>query len=115
MTLNEIKHSVDVFSIELMDMKHRHRLVFGEDVLKDLVIPATSHRVQVEYELREKLSLLRQHLLLATGNDARMWELLTRSVSSFVTLFRHALIVLGQSAPDGKREACSGAGQAAWV
>jgi hypothetical protein len=59
----------------------------------------------VEYELREKLALLRQHLLLASGNDSRMWELLLRSVSSFATLFRHALIVLGYDAPVGKREA----------
>ena len=44
---------------------------------KDLSIPANLHRVQVEYELREKLALLRQHLLLASGNDSRMWELLT--------------------------------------
>jgi len=34
-----------------------------------------------------------------------MWELLLRSVSSFTTLFRHVLLVLGQSAPVGKREA----------
>jgi hypothetical protein len=34
-----------------------------------------------------------------------MWELLLRSVSSFATLFRHALIVLGRDAPAGKREA----------
>jgi hypothetical protein len=88
-----------------MDMKQHHRLVFGEDVLKDLVIPANLHRMQVEYEFREKLSLLRQHLLLATGNDTRMWQLLTRSVSSFVTLFRHALMVQGQNAPVGKRQA----------
>jgi hypothetical protein len=33
-----------------------------------------------------------------------LWDLLVRSVSSFVTLFRHALIVLGQSAPVGKRD-----------
>jgi len=105
MTRDEIEQSADVFSIELMDMKQHHRLVFGEDVLKDLTIPTTLHRVQVEYELREKLSLLRQHLLLASGDDARMWQLLIRSVSSFVTLFRHALIVLGQDAPVGKREA----------
>ena len=72
---------------------------------KGLSIPANLHRVQVEYELREKLALLRQHLLLASGNDSRMWELLLRSVSSFATLFRHALIVLGHDAPVGKREA----------
>jgi hypothetical protein len=104
MTRNEIERSADVFSIELTDMKHHHRVVFGEDVLKDLTIPANLHRIQVEYEFREKLSLLRQHLLLATGNDARMWELLTRSVSSFVTLFRHAIMVQGQNPPAGKRD-----------
>jgi hypothetical protein len=58
----------------------------------------------VEYELGEKLLLLRQQSLLASGNKRRMWELLVRSVSSFVTLFRHALMVLQQDAPVGKRE-----------
>jgi predicted nucleotidyltransferase len=105
MTRAEIERSVDVFTIELIDMQQHHRVLFGEDVIQGLTIPANLHRVQVEYELREKLALLRQHLLLATGNDSRMWELLLRSVSSFATLFRHALIVLGQAAPAGKREA----------
>jgi len=105
MTHDEIKRSVDVFTIELIDMQRHHRVLFGEDVIQGLSIPANLHRVQVEYELREKLALLRQHLLLASGNDSRLWELLLRSVSSFATLFRHALIVLGRDAPVGKREA----------
>lgn len=105
MTRDEIDRSTDVFAIEFMDMQQHHRVVFGEDVLQSLSIPASLHRVQVEYELREKLALLRQHLLLASGNDSRLWELLVRSVSSFATLFRHALIVLGHEAPVGKREA----------
>lgn len=105
MTRDEIDRSTDVFTIEFMDMQQHHRVVFGEDVLQGLSIPASLHRLQVEYELREKLALLRQHLLLASGNDSRLWELLLRSVSSFATLFRHALIVLGHAAPVGKREA----------
>lgn len=105
MTHAEIKSSTDVFTIELMDIKAHHRVLFGEDVLQSLTIPTKLHRVQVEYELGEKLTLLRQHLLRASGNEARMWELLTRSVSSFATLFRHSLIVLGFEAPIGKREA----------
>ena len=105
MTHEEIKSSVDVFTIELLDMQQHHRLLFGEDVVQGLSIPANLHRVQVEYELREKLALLRQHLLLASGNSSRMWEVLLRSVSSFATLFRHALMVLGHEAPVGKREA----------
>jgi predicted nucleotidyltransferase len=105
MTRHEVERSIDVFSIELIDMQKHHRVLFGEDVIQGLRIPANLHRMQVEYELREKLALLRQHLLLASGNDSRMWELLTRSVSSFVTLFRHALMVLDQAAPHLKREA----------
>jgi hypothetical protein len=105
MTRDEIQRSTDVFTIELLDVKQHHRVLFGDDVFKDLSIPANLHRMQVEYELREKLALLRQHLLLASGNDSRLWELLTRSVSSFATLFRHALIVLGNEAPTAKREA----------
>jgi len=105
MTREEIVRSIDVFTIELIDMQQHHRVLFGEDVVQGLSIPANLHRVQVEYELREKLALLRQHLLLASGNDSRLWELLVRSVSSFATLFRHALIVLGHNAPVSKREA----------
>ncbi len=105
MTRDEIARSTDVFTIEFMDMQQHHRVVFGEDVLQNLSIPVNLHRLQVEYELREKLALLRQHLLLAAGDDSRLWELLVRSVSSFATLFRHALMVLGHDAPVGKREA----------
>jgi hypothetical protein len=105
MTRTEIERSVDVFTIELMDVKQHHRVLFGEDVFATVSIPPNLHRVQVEYELREKLALLRQHLLLAYGNESRLWELLTRSVSSFATLFRHALMVLGYEAPIGKRQA----------
>ena len=105
MTRDEVERSTDVFTIELLDMKQHHQMLFGEDIFNNLHISASLHRVQVEYELREKLALLRQHLLLAYGNDSRLWELLTRSVSSFATLFRHALIVLGDNSPTGKRQA----------
>jgi hypothetical protein len=105
MTRDEIERSADVFAIELFDVRLHHRLLYGEDVFQNLNIPPSLHRVQVEYELREKLALLRQHLLLALGDDRRMWELLTRSISSFATLFRHALMVLGHEAPVEKRRA----------
>src|SRR6204780_3225233 len=60
MTRDEIERSVDVFTIELIDMQQHHRVLFGMDVVQGLSIPPNLHRVQVEYELREKLSLLRQ-------------------------------------------------------
>jgi predicted nucleotidyltransferase len=105
MTRRELERSTDVFAIELLDMVQHHRVLFGEDVLKGLHISTHLHRIQVEYELREKLILLRQHLLLADGNHSRLWDVLLHSVPSFVALFRHALIALGSDTPSGRREA----------
>jgi hypothetical protein len=105
MTRHELERSTDVFTIELLDMIQHHRVLFGDDVLHGLHISTHLHRVQVEYELREKLVLLRQHLLLAAGKDSRLWDVLLHSVPSFATLFRHALIALGSDAPPGRRDA----------
>src|SRR5579864_2078774 len=76
MTGHELERSTDVFTIELLDMVQHHRVLFGEDVLQGLRISTHLHRVQVEYELREKLILLRQHLLLAADSKPRMWDVL---------------------------------------
>jgi len=105
MTRKELDRSTDVFTIELLDMQQHHRVLFGEDVVQGLRISMHVHRVQVEYELREKLILLRQQVLLASGNESRMWELLLHSVPSFGTLFRHALIALGDNSHAHRREA----------
>jgi hypothetical protein len=105
MTRQEIERSTDVFTIELLDMKQHHRALFGQDVLSGLQIPMDLHRVQVEYELREKLLLLRQHLLMESESDGRLWELILRSAPSFATLFRHALIALGDTSHGTRREA----------
>ena len=100
---DEVERSTDVFSIEFLDMQQRHRVLFGDDVLAGLHISMHLHRAQLEYELREKLILLRGRLLLARGDARRLWELLLGSLSPFTTLFRHALIALGDTPPQGKR------------
>jgi len=104
MSAEEIRRSADVFSIEFLDMRRNYRVLWGEDVLKTLEIPMRLHRAQVEYELREKTILLRQRLLLVSGNAEAKWELLLRSLPAFGTLFRHALIALGDAGTGSKRE-----------
>lgn len=104
-TEKELKDTADVFSIEFTDMKQRHRILYGNDVLRDLNVPMHLHRSQVEYELREKLYLLRQHILLAGSDEKAVWEAMLNSLSSFTTLFRHALIELGEAGRKHSREA----------
>jgi hypothetical protein len=105
LTREELERSTDVFSIELLDMQQRHRVLLGDDMLSGLQIPMHLHRAQLEYELREKLILLRGRLLIAAGNKKRLWELLLGSLSTFTTLFRHGLIALGDTPPKAKRDA----------
>jgi predicted nucleotidyltransferase len=105
MTREELKRSADVFAIELLDMHEHHRVLFGDDALKGVRVPMHLHRVQVEYELREKLILLRERLLQAAGKKSRLWDLLLSSLPAFTTLFRHVLITLEEPAPKSKREA----------
>lgn len=105
MTRHELERSTDVFTIELLDMVQHHRVLFGEDVLQGLHISTHLHRVQVEYELREKLLLLRRHIFAAAGDSSRLLDIVLRSAPSFATLFRHALIALGDSSLSGRRDA----------
>lgn len=105
MSREELESSVDVFTIELFDMQQHHRALFGPDVLQGLTIPLDRHRVQLEYELREKTILLRQEFLLASGREKALWELMLRSLPSFITLFRHALIAMGKPATRSRRDA----------
>jgi hypothetical protein len=105
LTGEELQRSTDVFSIELLDMQQRHRLLYGDDLLSGLNVPLHLHRAQLEYELREKLILLRGRLLASPDNKKHLWELMLGSLSTFTTLFRHALIALGDAPPKPKREA----------
>lgn len=102
MTLQELQESADVFAIELLDIKSTHRTLAGDDVATTIDVPMNLHRVEVEHELRTTLLRLRQHLLLASENPDELRMVLAKSISSVVTLFRHALIALGEDTPHAK-------------
>jgi hypothetical protein len=94
-----------VFAIELYDIKNVHRVLFGADHFESLEVPMNLHRVAVERELRTNLVRLRQRYMAAAANDSKaVLRLMGESVSTFVTLFRHALIALGEQAPQRKRD-----------
>src|SRR5579864_1730138 len=102
-TLNELKHSADVFAIELMDIKAAHRVLHGDDVIASLQVPMHLHRLQVERELRNSTLRLRQHYARHPADSRKTLKLMTSSISTFAVLFRHALIALGEDTPPTKR------------
>jgi predicted nucleotidyltransferase len=93
---SELERSTDVFAIEMLDIRERHRILYGEDILTGINVPMELHRVQVEHSLRTKLLTLRQSYIQAVGDDNRVRRLMLDSVSTFSTLFRHTLIAMGE-------------------
>lgn len=102
-TLDELRHSADVFAIELHDIKARHRLLFGEDPTPIIDVPMKLHRVQLERELRASILKLRQRYMVASEDRVNLAQLMAKSVSTFHTLFRHTLIAMGEDAPWERR------------
>ena len=104
-THREVHDSADVFAIELLDIKAARRVLHGEDVVASLYVPMDFHRLQVERELRNNTLRLRQHYIRHLADSRKTLELMTSSISTFATLFRHALIALGDDPPPTQRGA----------
>ncbi len=91
LTVSELKDAADVFPIEYHQMKKAHIVLFGEDILGEVDISDRNLRHQIEYELRGKLLRLRKLYIPACNNAEKLVELMIKSLSSFVALFRAVL------------------------
>ena len=101
---DELRHSTDCFAIEFHDIKERHRLLAGRDVLSTLELDDSFYRAELEHELRAKLLRLRQKAAGVLSDKDLLRRLLADSLSTFCVLFRHALLLAGVEAKFPKRE-----------
>ena len=99
----EVQHSTDCFAIEFHDIKLRHRILHGADVVSSLRVDDSFYRAQVERELRAKLLRLRTKASAALADRESLSRLLADSLSTFCVLFRHALLLHGRSPEPRKR------------
>jgi len=109
-TLNELHYCADIFAIELLDIKAARRVLYGEDVIAALHVPMDLHRLHVERELRNNTLRLRQYYVMHGADSRKTLQLMLSSISTFVALFRHALIALGEEPPPTKRATVDRAG-----
>ena len=99
MTRSQIEKSLDAFPIEWLDIRERHLLLEGEDVVAGLDVPRTYLRLQCEHELRGKHIQLRQALLLEAKHPQVLARTLAAAASSLATLFRTLLRLEGEAPP----------------
>ncbi|MBI3210903.1 MAG: hypothetical protein HYZ37_18620 [Candidatus Solibacter usitatus] len=100
----EVAGSTDCFAIEFHDMRERRKVLAGKDVIEGLAIDQSFYRARVEHELRSKLLRLRQKAAGVMQDGDLLCRLLADSVSTFLVLFRHALLLAGHPAPMAKAE-----------
>ena len=103
-TVSELQNAADVFPIEFHQMTEAHKVLLGPDVLAGLKISDKFLRLQTEYELRSKLTLLRRHYIPASASVDGLKHLMGESLSSFAALFRAVLILHGVAPPLKKHE-----------
>ena len=111
LSARELAASTDCFPIEFHDIKARHEILHGSDVIAPLQVDGRYHRAQVEHELRAKLLRLRQKASGMLSQKDLLRRLLLDSVSTFCVLFRHALLLQGIQADAEKREAVARAAE----
>lgn len=104
-TQESLERSADTFPLELLDIRDHHRILAGEDVISRLAVRPDHVRHQLEYELKGKLMQLRSRYLLSAGRPSQLRQLMTRSLSTFLVLFRGALRLHQPTVPAAKLEA----------
>ncbi|MCU0857597.1 MAG: nucleotidyltransferase domain-containing protein [Pontiellaceae bacterium] len=104
-TPRRLAEASDVFTIELLDMRDAHQVLFGDDVICGLQIDTANLRLQIERELRSALIQLRRSYLPVCASPRRVAVLLTASLSSVLALFHAALRLYETPVPSGKFQA----------
>lgn len=103
MAADEWRASADVFAIEVADMRDAHLVLAGADPFAGIEVDPADLRLQCERELKGKKLQLRERYLLFAGEPAELGELLVRSFSTFLVLFRTVLRLEGDD-PRGDPE-----------
>lgn len=69
LTKEELMDGVDVFPIEFLNIRRHHKILYGEDILKEIELSKKHLRHQLEFEFRSKLIHLRKEYLQFKGKN----------------------------------------------
>jgi predicted nucleotidyltransferase len=93
LTKEYIESSLDTFPIEFLNFRTAYRLIYGEDVLKDLAFDRKLVRLQCERELKGKLLQLRENFLETEGDKQKIRTLISLSLPTFFSIFQAVLFI----------------------
>ena len=92
----ELERSRDVFPLELLDIRARHRTLAGAELFADLVLDAEAVRAECEREAKGKLLRLRALYLELAGSTRHLHALMLDSRKTFLHVVRGLLYLRGE-------------------
>ncbi len=104
LNLEELRGSVDVFPIEILNFKASYKVAYGDDVISELSIKPEHLRLQCERELRGKLIALRQGYLKTKAKTKEIKQLISGSIVSFIAIFKGLAYLLREKVPTDRIE-----------
>ncbi len=95
-TTREWKSSADIFPMEYADILERHRVLYGTLPVDGVSVKPADLRLQVEHQTMGKLLQLRQAIMGAGGDSALQLDVLEKSLSTLMVIFRGIVRLHGQ-------------------
>jgi len=97
MTPNYLLSSLDSYPMEFLDMKLHHVVVYGEDLLKEVVIKPADLRLQLEREVKGKLIHLRQNFVASGLKPKIVRSILVNTIPTFRAIFTGLLYYMAET------------------
>ena len=95
-TTKEWKSSADIFPMEYADILERHKVLYGNLPVDGVRVDPGDLRLQVEHQTMGKLLQLRQAIMGAGGDTTQQLEVLDKSLSMLMVIFRGIVRLHGQ-------------------
>jgi hypothetical protein len=95
-TASEWKSSSDIFPMEYADILERHRVLYGDPPFNGIRVSPSDLRLQVEQQTMGKLLQLRQATMGAGGDSKLQLEVLEKSLSTLMVIFRGVSRLFGE-------------------
>jgi predicted nucleotidyltransferase len=103
-TTSEWRSSSDIFPMEYADILERHRVLHGEAPFVGIKVDPADLRLQVEHQTMGKLLQLRQATMGAGGDSGLQLDVLEKSLSTLMVIFR-GVVRLNHQVPSQDYEA----------
>lgn len=99
MDREEWLNSCDVYSMEYSDIKERHKLIYGENLIDGLNVEKKYLRLQCEMEVKSLLIRLRQSYLAKSDDVNSIKNIIKASMKTFLVIFRTVLRLSEEQVP----------------